>query len=134
MIPQLQQIFHSIIKSLEVLYVIEGTKPCARILVFEDELSRVVDFLNENKIETAISDFKVLKQNVQSEFYSDKSIKIPKNSPQKGYFFVYLSKKKEIADKAKWMEAENKHKEFGLMLGYPKCCCEFFEKNFNEKI
>ena len=31
------------------------------------------------------------------------------------------------------MEENNKHKELGLLLGYPKCCCEFFEKNFNEK-
>ena len=74
MIPQLQQIFHSLIKSLEILYVMEGAKPCARILVFEDEIDKVVDFLNKNEVYVEISDFKVLKQNVQSEFYSDKSI------------------------------------------------------------
>lgn len=133
MIQQLQQTFHSIIKSLEVLYVIEGAKPCARILVFEDELGKVLDLLNENKIAAAISDFKVVKQNVQSEFYSDKSVKIPKDSKEKGYFFIYLSKNKETAEKAKMMEGENNHFELGLLLGYPKCCCEFFEKNFNEK-
>ena len=133
MIQKLQQIFHSIIKSLEVLYVIKGAKPCARILVFENELDKVVDFLNENKLHSAISDFKVLKQTAQSEFYSDKSIKIPKNAAQKGYFFVYLSKSKETAKKAKLMEGKNNHLELGLLLGYPKCCCEFFEKNFNEK-
>ena len=83
MIPQLQQIFRSITKSLEVLYVIEGIKPCARILIFEDELSKVIDFLNKNKIETKISDFKVIKQSIQSEFYSDKSVKIDKNSAEK---------------------------------------------------
>ena len=133
MIPRLQQAFHSIIKSLEVLYVIEGSKKCGRILVFEDELSKAADFLRENKIHAAISDFKVLKQNVQSEFYSDMSIKIDKTSAQKGYFFVYLSKKMETAEKAKSLEENSKHGELGLLLGYPKCCCEFFEKNFNEK-
>ncbi|MBI2652585.1 hypothetical protein HYX00_03920 [Candidatus Woesearchaeota archaeon] len=132
MIQQLQQIFRSITKSLEVLYVIEGIKPCARILVFEDELNKVIDFLNERGIKTSISDFKVLKRNIQSEFYSDKSIKISKNSPQKGYLFVYLSKNKEIAEKAKLVEENNNHYEFGLLLGYPRCCCEFFQKNFNE--
>ncbi len=132
MIPQLQQTFHSIIKSLEVLHVIEGIKPCARILVFEDELNKAVDFLYENNIHAAISNFKVLKQNTQSEFYSDKSIKIDKISAQKGYFFAYLSKDKETAEKAGLLEERNKHKEFGLLLGYPKCCCEFFEKNFDE--
>ncbi len=133
MIPQLQQIFHSITKSLEVLYVIEGIKPCARILVFEDELDKVINFLNENKINAVISDFKVLKQTTQSEFYSDKSVKIPKNGVRKGYLLVYLSKTKETAEKAKLEEEKNNHKAFGLLLGYPKCCCEFFEKNFDEK-
>ena len=133
MIQQLQQTFHSITKSLEVLYVIEGIKPCARILVFEDELGKIIDFLNENKIKTSISDFKVVKQNAQSKFYSDKSVKIPKNAAEKGYFFVYLSKNEETAEKAKLMEQNQNHKDLGLLLGYPKCCCEFFEKNFNEK-
>ncbi len=133
MIPQLQKIFHSVIKSLEVLYVIENAKPCARILVFEDKLDDAVNFLNQNKIKTAISDFKVIKQNVQSEFYSDKSLKIPKNSAEKGYFFVYLSKNKETAEKAKLTEEKNDHKGLGLLFGYPGCCCEFFENNFNEK-
>lgn len=133
MIPKLQQTFRSIIKSLEVLYVIEGAKPCARILVFEDEIHKVIDFLKQNKIQPAISDFKVLKQNLQSDFYSDKSIKIGKNDSGKAYFFVYLSKNKETAEKAKTAEENNKHKELGLLLGYPKCCCEFFERNFNEK-
>lgn len=133
MIPQLQQIFHSITKSLEVLYVIEGNKSCARILVFEDDLNKVVDFLNKNKIGCVISDFKVIKQTAQSEFYSDKSIKIDKNDVKKGYFFVYLSKNKKTAEKAKLMEDKNNHLELGLLLGYPKCCCEFFERNFDEQ-
>ena len=133
MIPKLQQIFHAITKSLEVLYVIEGAKPCARILVFEDELAKITDFLNNNKLAYAVSDFKVIKQNTQSEFYSDKSVKIPKNDSQKGYLFVYLSKSIETAKKAKLMEEMNNHKELGLSLGYPQCCCEFFGKNFDEK-
>ncbi|MEK6983360.1 MAG: hypothetical protein AABX33_02205 [Nanoarchaeota archaeon] len=131
MIPQLQRSFHSITKSLEVLYTINDTKPCSRILVFEDGLDKTINFLNQNKIHNAISDFKVVKQSVQSEFYSDKSIKVGENSDQKGYFLVYLSKDKEIAEKAKSMESKNNQKEFGLLLGYPECCCDFFEKNFN---
>ena len=44
-----------------------------------------------------------------------------------------MSKDRKTAEKAKIMEAKNNHFELGLLLGYPKCCCEFFEKNFNEK-
>lgn len=133
MIQQLQQIFHSIIKSLEVLYIIEDVKPCARILVFEDEIQNVQNFLNKNKINTTISDFKVVKQTTQSEFYSDTSTKIPKNSSQKGHFFVYLSKNEETTKKAKLMEEKDNNKELGELLGYPECCCDFFINNFNEK-
>jgi len=133
MIQQLQQIFGSITKSLEVLYVLEDAKPCARILVYEDELEKIIDFSKKNQLFFIISDFKVIKQNIQSDTYSDKSIKISKNAAQKGYFLVYLSKDKKIAQKAKIAEENSNHKELGLLLGYPKCCCEFFEKNFNEK-
>ncbi|MDP6648396.1 MAG: hypothetical protein QGH34_03320 [Candidatus Woesearchaeota archaeon] len=133
MINQLQQIFKSITKSLEILYVIEDIKPCARILVYEVELEKITQFLSENNLQVSISDFKVIKQNVQSEFYSDKSIKISKNAPEKGYFFVYTSKNKDTAEKAKLMEANSNHKGLGLALGYPQCCCDFFEKNFSDK-
>ena len=131
MIQKLQQVFHSTIKSLEVLYVIEDVKPCARVMAFEDELGKVIDFLDENKITSAVSDFKVLKQAAQSEFYSDRSVKIPKNDPRKGYFFVYLSKNKEAAERAKLAEGNNSHVELGLLLGYPKCCCQFFAEKFD---
>src|SRR3989344_172671 len=133
MIPKLQQVFHSIIKSLEVLYVIEDAKPCARILVFEDELKKVTDFLDENNLNYSVSDFKVLKQAMQSDFYSDKSIRIAKEDQRKGYFLFYVSKSKINADKAKLAEKENNHFLLGLILGYPQCCCDFFEKNFDEK-
>ena len=133
MIPQLQQIFHSITKSLEVLYVIEGAKPCARIMVFEDELENVKKFLSQKELFFQISEFKVLKQNLHSESYSDKSIKLQKNAPQNGHFFVYLSKDKKIAAQAKIAEEKNNHKELGLLLGYPECCCDFFVNNFDEK-
>ena len=132
MIPKLQQIFHSITKSLEIIYVMEDAKPCARILVFEDDANKVIGFFNENKLDYSISDFKVLKQTLQSDFYSDKSIKIPKEDSRKGYFFVYLSKSKNTAEKAKLAEKENDHLSLGLILGYPQCCCGFFKKNFDE--
>ncbi|MBI2657521.1 hypothetical protein HYX08_02390 [Candidatus Woesearchaeota archaeon] len=133
MIQQLQQVFHSIIKSLEVLYVMENAKPCSRILVSEDGLAKALEFLKSKEINVAVSGFKVLKQTAQSEFYSDRSVKIPKNDERKGYFFVYLSKSMETAEKARLMEERGNHVELGLLLGYPKCCCEFFAQNFNEE-
>src|SRR3989338_8765868 len=133
MIPELQKVFHSITKSLEILYVIENAKPCARILAFEDEVGKIISFLDENGLNYSISDFKVLKQTLQSDFYSDKSIKIPKSDARKGHFIIYISKNRETSEKAKAAETENNHFSLGLMLGYPQCCCDFFEKNFDNK-
>ena len=131
MLQQLQQLFHSITKSLDVLYVMEDIKPCARILVHEDSLGNAAAFLKEKNIFCEISEFKVIKKNLQSEFYSDKSIKVPKNSEEKGHLMLYLSKNKETAQNAKITEEKMLHKDLGLILGYPKCCCDFFEKNFD---
>ena len=133
MISKLQQIFHSVTKSLEILYVIENAKPCARILAFEDEIAKAISFFDENNLNYSISDFKVLKQTLQSDFYSDKSIKIPKEDSRKGHFIIYISKNREMAEKAKIAENENNHFSLGLILGYPQCCCDFFEKNFDNK-
>lgn len=130
--PNLKTIFKSTIKSLEILYVLENIKPAARILVKEDELGNIVDFLNKNNLEFSISNFKLKKISSKESFYSDKSLKINKNSLEEGHFILYISRIKEIAEKARAYEENNMHFELGMILGYPKCCCEFFVKNFNE--
>ncbi|MBI2660727.1 hypothetical protein HYX09_00495 [Candidatus Woesearchaeota archaeon] len=130
MFQELNAQFHSIIKSLDVLYVIGGVKPCSRILVHQDNLGTTIDFLNKNDIKTAVSDFKLLKQNEQSRFYSDKSIKIKNDDPRKGHFIAYLSK--DNPNEAKEAEEANNHIRLGIELGYPECCCEFFSDNFDE--
>ena len=75
MIQELQKTFKSVIKSLEILYIIEGIKPCARILVNEDETDKVKDFLLEKGLNYSISGFKLIKDSNVSENYSDFSIK-----------------------------------------------------------
>lgn len=131
MIDKLKNIFKSTIKSLEILYVLENNKPVARILVNEEDLDLIKDFLNKNNLELSISNFKLKKINDNS-FYSDKSLKIEKNSSEKGYLIVYISKLKELVEKAKAYEENDMHLELGMILGYPKCCCEFFKEKFNE--
>ena len=48
MIYNLKNIFKSTIKSLEILYILENSKPVARILVNEDELKNILEFINKN--------------------------------------------------------------------------------------
>ncbi len=126
MIDKFRKIFGSVIKSLELVYVIEDAKPAARIMVNDEIFDKVKDFLNKYKLHVTKSDFKVRKDDAGD--YSDKGSKIDVN--EKGYYFMYLSKSKEKAEKAKKLEAENDHINLGMTLGYPKCCCEFFNKNF----
>jgi len=132
MLQDLRKIFQSNIKSLEILYILEGIKPSARIMVKEEEKDKILDFFKEKGLNYTLSDFKVIKQD-RDKVYSDKGIKVPIDSEKKGYFFVYVSKDKKLAEKAKNLENENKHKELGILLGYPKCCAEFFEKHFEEE-
>ena len=132
MLQNLKNIFKSTIKSLEILYVLENTKPIARILVNEDELKNILDFLNKNNLEFSVSNFKLKKVN-QGSFYSDKSLKIDKDSLEKGYFVLYISKIKELAEKAKAYEGNDMHFELGMVLGYPKCCSDFI-MNLHENL
>ena len=126
MIDEFRSIFGSVIKSLEIIYVIEGIKPAARIMVKDDEFDKINDFLKKYKLNIVKSDFKIKKED-NSE-YSDKGSKI--NLNEKGYYFAYISKSRDKAETAKALEEKNEHINLGLALGYPECCCEFFNKNF----
>lgn len=132
MLTELQDSFKSNIKALEIFYVLNGVKPAARIMADENEKDRILGIILEKGLNYAISDFKVLKDDKEKE-YSDKGVKVDSNAGEKGYFFVYVSKDKEVAEKAKLLESENKHKELGILLGYPSCCAEFFEGHFEEE-
>jgi len=132
MLHELREIFKSNIKALEILYLLEGVKPVARIMVDEDEREKVLNFFKGKSLNYILSDFKVVKQD-KDKAYSDKGVKVAVDSDEKGYFFVYVSKDREKAEKAKELENDGKHKELGVILGYPFCCSEFFEKHFSEE-
>jgi hypothetical protein len=131
MIIKLKEILGSITKALDLIYVIEDTKPCARLII-RKENNRLLEFLNEKKLKYKISDFKILKHTDKTRNFSDKGIIIDKDDNRDGDFFIYISKDKNIAKRAKEMEEKQKHKELGLLLGYPDCCSEFFERHNEE--
>lgn len=130
MIDILQQKLGSMTKALEILYILEGVKPAARIMVDEEKVSEIRKLLEEHKLNIAVSDFKIKKEIDSSRNFSDKGVKLSRDSKEKGQFFLYISKDKEKTLLAKKLEGENRHKELGIALGYPECCSEFFEKNF----
>jgi len=132
MLEQLQKRFNSAIKSFEIFYTIKGIKPAARIMVFEDNLKDIINFLKKQRLAAITSNFKVEKAD-RTYGYSDKSVKLDRKSDKKGYFFVYSSKDKKKAKQAMVFEEEDNHLELGRMLGYPECCCEFFKRKIEEK-
>ncbi len=127
MIDALTDLFKSMTKALDVLYVIEGVKDVSRIMADESQLDDYKTFFNKNNLSFAVSDFKISKE-IDENRFSNKGIRLPIN--EKGSYFVYISKSKEKAEQAKKAEAESNHKELGKLLGYPDCCINFFEKNF----
>jgi len=129
MLQKLRDILGSNIKAFEILYLLEGIKPAVRLMVKEEDKDKVLGFFDEKNLNYTLSDFKVVKQDSEKG-YSDKGVTAPIDSDKKGHFFVYISKDKKKAEEAKKLENSGKHKELGLALGYPSCCSEFFEKNF----
>lgn len=130
MLDSLTKNLHSITKSLEIIYVIEGIKDASRIIVNEEQLNNCIGIFKNFNLHVAISDFKIKKEVDELRGYSDKGFRIDKNSSEKGQVFLYVSRKKENAEKAKYFEANNEHYNFGKILGYPECCIDFFTKNF----
>ena len=127
MIDELKEKFGSLVKALDILYVIEGAKPCSRIMIDETEYAIVKKFLEKKRLYADKSDFKVLK--LDKGNFSNKGEVIDANDGRKGHYFVYVSKDKEIIKKARKYEKDKDNINLGLTLGYPKCCCEFFDDN-----
>ena len=63
MLLDLKDILGSLLKSLDIIYVIEGIKPVSRLLYKVDEGSsqKLLTFLKKNYLAYEFSNFKVLK-------------------------------------------------------------------------
>lgn len=133
MIEQLRLVFQSYTKALETVYVLEDAKPVARIMVFEDDLETIERKVLELKLAYRRSDYKIRMEVDHAINYSNKGERIDYESYDKGWVILYISKKGELAEKAKSYEQLDNHVQLGLLLGYPACCCEFFVKHVEEQ-
>lgn len=130
LIDELKQTFGSMTKAFEILFVIEGAKPAARIILSKEEVAEVKEFCRQNSLAFELSDFTIKKQDV-NKVYSNKAIIC--DDENVGDYFAYISKTQSKAEKAKYLEASQKDRELGLLLGYPECCVDFFIKNAEER-
>ncbi len=120
-----QNIFHyfpTLNNGLEVFFVLNGLKPCARQEIHENNLSRVMSFFDAYGMHYRLSDFKVLNNGTMVE----------RNSRHEGKFFVYFSTDENKAEHAKFYESIKNDEKLGETLGYPKCCRDFYKNKYNE--
>lgn len=127
MIKRLSNIFGSLTKALEIVYLLSDIKPVARQGFYEHEIPRIKRFCEANKLFVTLSPYKVVLMD-KEKGYSNKGIKVLLNDEREGMIFAYISKDEEKAVLANCYEMKNNHAQLGYLLGYPKCCVEFFTK------
>ena len=129
-IKELSYIFGSKIKAQEIVLLLQDAKNVVRQGFYEEELPKVEKFCAEHKITWAKSKFKVM---LADEYaYSNKGFRIPETDKRRGMYFVYFSKDEQKAWLASYYELINNDADLGHLLGYPRCCIEFFGKRFTE--
>jgi len=127
MINNLLKIFNNYTRSLEILYLLNDIKKMVRLDANEIELKNIRKFCNENDLNLEISDFKVIKLTDQGKGnYSNVVKKVNTNYPGQGLYHLYISKDNNKAKFLKLIENKNDDLAIGELLGYPKCCVEFF--------
>jgi hypothetical protein len=124
----MEAIFGSKTKAQEILCLLEGAKDVVRHGYYDHELESVERFCREAKIHLVKSNFKVLLD--EKKGYSNKGFRMPIDE-KKAMRFVYMSKSELKANLAAYYELKGMDKELGLVLGYPKCCVDFFCRNFS---
>jgi hypothetical protein len=129
MISQLQEIFDSRTKALEVFYLLKDLKKVVRQGFYPHELEKVEEFAKKNNIFIEKSPYKVVLQD--KEMFSNKGNIVPVDS-KKGMFLVYFSKDHMNALWTCLYETRQDHKNTGVGLGYPKCCVDFFVSEFGK--
>ena len=130
MIDELLPIFNNYTRSLEILYLLDGIKQAVRLDANGIELKKIKVFCNKERLHLEISDFKVIRIKDEGKGgYSNIIKRAPKNYIGDGLYHIYISKYKTLSTFLKFLENKNDDEAIGRLLGYPKCCIEFFIKN-----
>jgi hypothetical protein len=130
MTDKLLGIFSNYTRSLEILYLLKDIKKCVRLDANEIELEKIKNFCYENNLHLEISDFKVIKVIDKGKgSYSNIVKKVPLNHAENGLYHLYISKDSNKSKLLKLLENKNDDSAVGELLGYPKCCIDFFIEN-----
>jgi len=134
MIGKLLNIFSNNTRSLEILYLLEGAKKAVRLDANEQELEKIKKFCNDQKLFLELSDFKVIKiPDSGKGGYSNIVKRAPLSNLNPGLYHLYISKDKNKSKFLKILESRNDDRAAGELLGYPKCCIDFFMENMEKQ-
>ncbi|MFH0867755.1 MAG: DUF483 domain-containing protein [Candidatus Woesearchaeota archaeon] len=127
---RLLETFSNYTRSLEILYLLNNVKQTVRLDANEAELEKIKEFCAKENLYLEVSNFKVIKIADRGKAgYSNIVKKVPINYPNSGLCHIYISKDKNKAEFLKLLESRNDDKTIGELLGYPKCCIDFFIEN-----
>ena len=126
---KLVTVFGSKTKAQEIIFLLENVKPVVRQGFYPSELSAVTAFCQEQNFVCVTSSFKVLLDDLEA--YTNKGLRIPQSDPRPGMIFVYISWDESLAYQAAYAEVTGNDEELGLLLGYPRCCVDYFCENFS---
>ena len=130
MIGGLRQVFSNNTRSLELLYLMNNIKPAVRLDANGIELKKIKGFCNDRNLYLEVSDFKAVKITDEGKGnYSNIVKRAPANHSSDGLYHIYISKDKNKSKFLKLLESRNDDKAVGQILGYPKCCIDFFIEN-----
>jgi len=125
----LQEVFTYLTKSIEVLLVLDNKKPVSRIVLNDSELENAKLFCQNNRLFFITSPTKI-SLDVNDKGFANKAIRNNKGK----YNICYISKHESLVKRAKYADFMDDHEALGSLLGYPKCCTDFFANNFEEEI
>lgn len=132
MLTYLRTIVTSRLKACELLYLLHNIKPVVRQGFYTNELEKVEAFCSKNNLHTVKAPYTV---NVEeTSGFSNRGKILPEESEKSktGMHLVYISKDKEKALVTCLAETQQDHITAGLLLGYPKCCAEFFTNEYTK--
>ena len=130
---ELVKIFGSCTKAQEMIFLLKDVKEVIRQGFYDTELDKIKRFCAEKDIHVVKSRFKILFADDEHGNYSNKGMRLPENDSRPGMHFIYFSKDEQKAWLAAYYELVGNESELGLLLGYPKCCVEYFLNNFSAK-
>jgi len=124
----LVKIFGTNIKAMEILSLIHGLKRVVRQGFYDQEIEQVKKYCTDHNLFLVRSEFKVILEDIEKDF-SNKGIYVDKDDPREGMYFYYISKDELLAYSAAMYEINSDDYNLGVILGYPKCCIDFFLKH-----